>query len=118
MEPERNADVVFLRLVLPGRPERNIGLFLLDRKTGSLYFRLRDDWDRIASPDDAEFLSQLNADFQRRIQELGEGAGDRFLKSLEDQLSNILRLTDRAPIPVGDIRAELDKLFAENCAAV
>ncbi len=118
MESERNAEVVFLRLVLPGQPERNIGLFLLDRQTGSLYFRLREDWDRIAAPDDAELLSQLNTDFQQRIQELGEGAGDRFLKSLEDQLSNILRLTDRALVPVKDMRAELDKLFAESCAAV
>ena len=118
MEPETNTEVVFLRLALPEQPERNIGLFLLDRKTGSLYFRLREDWDRIAAPDEAELLSQLHADFQRRLEELGEGAGDRFLKSLEDQLSNILRLTDRAPIRAADLRTELDRLFAENCAAV
>ena len=46
MAPQYNAQVVFLRLVLPGRPERNVGLFLLDQKTGGLFFRLREDWDR------------------------------------------------------------------------
>jgi hypothetical protein len=51
MGQERFAEVVFLRLALPGQPERNVGLFLLDRETGNLYVRVRDDWDRIVAPD-------------------------------------------------------------------
>jgi len=117
MAPQCNARVVFLRLALPGRPERNVGLFLLDQKTGGLFFRLREDWDRIADPDEAELLAKLNGDFEHRIRELGDHGGERFLQSLEDQLSNILRLTEREPLRVSDLRSELDRLFDENCAA-
>jgi hypothetical protein len=117
MSQEGIAEVVFLRLALPGQPERNVGLFLLDRGTGNLFVRVRDDWDRIVAPDDAELLSQLSGDFQRRIQELEDGGGERFLESLEEQLSNILRLSDRETVRIGNIRAELDRLFDQNCAA-
>ena len=116
MSQEGIAEVVFLRLALPGQPERNVGLFLLDRGTGNLFVRVRDDWDRIVAPDDAELLSQLSGDFQRRIQELEAGGGERFLESLEEQLSNILRLSNRQTLRIGNIRAELDRLFDENCA--
>ena len=116
MAPESNAQVLFLRLALPGRPERNVGVFILDKPTGGLYFRLREDWDRIADRDEAELLSQLHADFERRIRELGEHAGERFLQALEDQLSNILRLTARSPVRASDLRSELDRLFEEHCA--
>lgn len=84
MGQERIADIVFLRLALPGQPERNVGLFLLDRGTGNLFVRVRDDWDQIVAPDDAELLSQLAGDFQHRIQELQDGGGERFLASLEE----------------------------------
>jgi hypothetical protein len=117
MSQEGIAEVVFLRLALPGQPERNVGLFLLDRGTGNLFVRVRHDWDRIVAPDDAELLSQLSGDFQRRIQELETGGGERFLASLEEQLSNILRLSDRETLRISNIRAELDRLFDENCAA-
>jgi hypothetical protein len=117
MGQERFAEVVFLRLALPGQPERNVGLFLLDRGTGNLFVRVRDDWDRIVAPDEAELLSQLSGDFQRRIQELDDGGGERFLQSLEEQLSNILRLSNREIVRISNIRAELDRLFDQNCAA-
>jgi hypothetical protein len=117
MGQERFAEVVFLRLALPGQPERNVGLFLLDRGTGNLFVRVRDDWDRIVAPDEAELLSQLSGDFQRRIQELDNGGGERFLQSLEEQLSNILRLSNRETVRISNIRAELDRLFDQNCAA-
>ncbi len=117
MAQEGIAEVVFLRLALPGEPERNVGLFLLDRATGNLFVRVRDDWDRIVAPDEAELLSQLSGDFQRRIQELESGGGERFLESLEEQLSNILRLSNRETLRIRNIREELDRLFDENCAA-
>jgi len=116
MQAHKEAQVVYLKLALPGRPERKIGVFLLDSVSGGLYFRVRDDWDRIADPDEAELLSHLSGDFQRRIEELGDSGGEGFLKTLEDQLSNILRLTERESIRVADMRGTLDRLFAENCA--
>ena len=117
MGQERIADIVFLRLALPGQPERNVGLFLLDRGTGNLFVRIRDDWDQIVAPDDAELLSQLSGDFQHRIQELEDGGCERFLVSLEEQLSNILRLSNRETVRISNVRADLDRLFDQNCAA-
>lgn len=117
MGQEQIADIVFLRLALPGQPERNVGLFLLDRGTGNLFVRVRDDWDRIVAPDDAELLSQLSGDFQRRIQELQDGGGERYLASLEEQLSNVLRLSNRETMRISNVRAELDRLFDQNCEA-
>ena len=115
VQPETDAQVAFLRLVLPGRPECNVGVFLLHQATGSLYFRLREDWDRLAEAEEAELLSQLSHDFRNRIQELGEKGGQAFLESLEDQLSNVLQLTGRTSLKVGDVRAAIDRLFEENC---
>ena len=115
VQPETDAQVAFLRLVLPGRPERNVGVFLLHQATGSLYFRLREDWDRVAEAEEAELLSQLSHDFRNRIQELGEKGGQAFLESLEDQLSNVLQLTGRTSLKLGDVRAAIDRLFEENC---
>jgi len=117
VQPETDAQVAFLRLVLPGRPERNVGVFLLHQATGSLYFRLREDWDRVAEAEEAELLSQLSHDFRNRIQELGEKGGQAFLESLEDQLSNVLQLTGRTSLKVGDVRAAIDRLFEENCTS-
>ena len=107
MGQERFADIVFLRLALPGQPERNVGLFLLDRGPA-----ICSNWATIGTDrrvDDAELLSQLAGDFQHRIQELQDGGGERFLASLEEQLSNVLRLSDRETVRISNVReAEID----------
>jgi DUF3037 family protein len=118
MEAEKQAQAVYLQLVLPGRRECNIGVFLLDQETGGLFFKLREDWEQIADPDEAELLSQLRGDFERRLQELGENRGEEFLRSLEDQLSNILRLTARVSVRVKDLQSTLDRLFEKNCVSL
>lgn len=118
MAAERRAQALFLKLVLPGRPESSVGVFLLDQETGGLFFRLREDWDQIADPDEAELLSQLRGDFERRLQELGNDRGEEFIRSLEDQLSNILRLTDRVWVQAQDPQSTLDRLFEQNCTSV
>ena len=115
--PECVAQVMFLRVSLPERPVRNAGVLLLDEKTGNLYFRLRDDWDRIADPEDAELLAELAGDLRRQLDDLGDGGGREFLRRLEDQLSNVLELSRREPIAVADIRSTLDRLFEENCGS-
>ena len=109
--------VVFLRASLPNRPERNVGVFLLDSATQRLYFRMREDWQEIADPGDAEVLAEITGDFRKRIDELGDGGGAEFLGSLEEQLSNVLRLTDRQDMEADDLRGTLDRLFEQNCRA-
>lgn len=111
----RTAQVVYLRVYLPGRPERTAGVFILDSATENLYFRFRDDWHDIADALDADLLSEMGNDFRRRAEELEEGGGAAFLAVLEDQLSNVMRLSIRETIEVEDIRASLDRLFEESC---
>lgn len=111
----RTAEVVYLRVFLPGRPERTAGVFLLDTDTQNLYFRIRDDWSEIADPGDADLLSEMGKDFRRRAEELDEGGGAAFLASLEDQLSNVVRLSDREVVEFDDARATLDRLFDAHC---
>src|SRR5580704_2627488 len=84
-----NAQVVFLKLFLPGRNERTAGVLLLDQVTGQLHVRIREDWDRIADPEDADVLSCLAADFRQKIDELGDGGGREFLRQMQDQFSNV-----------------------------
>jgi len=114
-EARRTAQVVYLRVFLPDRPERTVGVFLLDTATQNLYFRLRDDWSEIADPGDADILAEMGNDFRRRAEELDEGGGARFLATLEDQLSNVVRLSEREVVDAGDLRATLDGLFETHC---
>lgn len=111
----RTAQVVYLRVFLPERPERTAGVFLLDTGTQNLYFRIRDDWNEIADPGDADLLSEMGNDFRRRAEELEEGGGAAFLAALEDQLSNVVRLSDREVVELDDVKATLDQLFEANC---
>jgi hypothetical protein len=114
-ELRRTVHIVYLRVFLPDRPERTAGVFVLDDATGNLYFRMREDWPEIADPDDAEVLGEMGADFRRRVEALDDGGGAEFLASLEDQLSNVVRLSERETVEIDDIRSTLDRLFEECC---
>ena len=114
-EPARVVQIVFLKVFLPDRPERTAGVFLVEQATGNLSFRIREDWDRIADPVDAELLSAVAEDVRNRLGELGEGGGAEFLRLLEDQLSNVLRLSERREMTISNIASALDVLFDENC---
>ncbi len=107
-----NAEYVLLQLALPGKPARNVGVLLLDRKANRLHWRLRADWHALAPPEDAEILALLKQDLASKIQESG---GEQFLVALEDQLSNILRLTGRRPIESEDLQAAVHELFRQCC---
>jgi hypothetical protein len=114
-ESRRTAHVVYLRVFLPDRPGNTAGVFLLDDSTRNLYFRIREDWRAIAGTDDAEVLAEMGADFRRRVETLEDGGGAEFLTSLEDQLSNVVRLSERETIEIDDIRSTLDRLFQAHC---
>src|SRR5258706_10246731 len=88
----RSGEYLLLVLALPGEPERNIGVLLRDIETGQVYPRIRDRWDEIGDPQEAEWLLALGHDFDAKIPEMG---GAEFLRTLEDSLSNALRLSQR-----------------------
>src|SRR5580700_7571995 len=83
---------VLLEAALPERPVRNIGVLLLDPATDRGWLKMREGYNDIAAEDDAEVFDALQEDLQTRMTESGATA---LLESLEDTLSNVLRITGR-----------------------
>jgi SOS-response transcriptional repressor LexA len=108
-------EFVLLQLALPGRPVHDIGVLLLDKDSDRCELRLRGRWDDIAEPDDAEYLASLDQDFRNKIAEMGAHA---FLESLEDSLSHILLVTDRAAVAVDSFSRVADRLFEKHVEAI
>ncbi len=102
------AQYLILEATLPGRPKVNAGVLLLDIATDTLHIKLRQDWDGIADPEDAEVLAQLEQDLAAQGREVG---GERALQTLEDTLSNTLAVSVRETIAVGDFPKALQTLY-------
>ena len=102
---------MLLQAALPGRGIRNIGVFLIDSASGRGWLRLRERFDDIADDEDAEVLEALEEDAQARIAEIGAEA---WLASLEDSLSNTLRVGERQAIGVDAFSRALDRLYGEH----
>ncbi|MDQ6704459.1 MAG: S24 family peptidase [Acidobacteriota bacterium] len=111
IDSKRRAQFSLLELALPGERPIPIGVFLIDPESGNLDFKLREDWDDLAGAEDAEFLASLQDDFTLKAAEAG---GEAFLASLEDSLSNILRVTEREPVIVSSFSQTLENLFTEH----
>jgi phage repressor protein C with HTH and peptisase S24 domain len=108
---KRTGAYALLEACLPGRAARNIGVLLLDPATDRGWLRLRARFDDIAAPEDAEVLEALEADLRHRLTESG---GEAVLSSLEDSLSNVLRIGDRQSIVVDAFTRAIDRLFEQH----
>lgn len=104
----RKAQYLVLEVNLPGRPKAIAGVLLLDAAADALYVKLRQNWDEIADPEDAEVLCQLERDLTEQGKETG---GEQALRALEDTLSNTLSVTPRETLAVGDFTKALDRLY-------
>jgi hypothetical protein len=107
----RQGTYVLLEAALPQRPPQNIGVFLMDLDSNRAWIRLRDRYDDIADPDDAEVLEALGKDLENRAAESGAAA---CLASLEDSLSNALRVGDRQAVAVDAFSRVLDRLYEDH----
>jgi hypothetical protein len=108
-------DFVVLSLAPPGAGEIPFGVILLDKASNKLEWKLREDGDELPlSPEDAEYVSFLDPDFQARVGEIG---GAAFLESLEDSLSGFLRISDREVVSGANSREVLNRLFAAHVDA-
>ena len=72
---------------------------------------MRRDFARIADPDDAEVLEDLE-DHIRQC--LAESGAEAFLRTLEDSLSNTLRVSPRESVSVDAFSRVLDRLYREH----
>jgi SOS-response transcriptional repressor LexA len=107
----REGTYVLLEAVLPGRAPRTAGVILLDPATGRGWARMRTGWSEFADPEDAEVLDNLGSHIALCMAE--EGAGN-FLASLEDTLSNVLRVSERQMVAVDSFTRVLDQLYGEH----
>ena len=99
-----------LTLSLPGRPEEPAGILVYDQPGERLAVKLRRDWNSIASDDDAEILSGLEAHLKQLSIEMGASSA---LEWLESTLSNILTLGERREVKSSTIDFTLHQLYRE-----
>ncbi len=112
---KREGVYVILEAVLPGRTPQNIGVLLADPSTNRGWVRMRHDFTSLAEPDDIEVLEALEADIQSQLAQHG---AERFLQSLEDSLSNVLRISERQTVAVDAFTRTVDRLFTEHVAPI
>jgi phage repressor protein C with HTH and peptisase S24 domain len=99
---------------LPGRGEQTIGVLLLDAASDTLHVRLRRDWERLASADDAEVLAELADDL---LLEARDAGGKSVVDRLEQVASLSLRVTDREAVSVRDFERTLNDLYRRHVPA-
>lgn len=107
----KSAEFCLLVADLPGRRGETIGVLLLDKQSDQLHLRLRRDYDTIASSDDAEVLSELEADLAAKSNE--EGAA-HLLAQLEESCSLTVRLSDREAVSVVDFEKSVNDLYRQH----
>jgi phage repressor protein C with HTH and peptisase S24 domain len=107
----RQGQYVLLEAHLPNQPARNIGVYLLDPASGRLWLRIRRGYDGLAEPEDVEVLEAIEEDILAQASEMGAAA---FLESLEDSLSNVVRVSERQSIEVDAFSRVADRLFDQH----
>jgi phage repressor protein C with HTH and peptisase S24 domain len=104
------ARLLILQLALPGQDIVNAGVLLEDPISNEAYLRMRRDWGKLA-PEEAEVLSQLEADLSSKA--LAHGAS-WVIGHLTDTLSNTLLISDAREVVVEDFHRALGRLYREH----
>ncbi|HXK01609.1 MAG TPA: S24 family peptidase [Verrucomicrobiae bacterium] len=115
IQGRREGVYVLLEAALPGRPACNIGVLLVDPETDRAWLRMRRDLAAIADPEEAEVLEALEEHIRGCVAESGAQA---YLASLEDSLSNAVRVSGRQAVPVDAFSRVVERLYAEHVAPV
>ena len=111
----RLGSYVLLEAALPEQPVRNVGVLLIDPATDRGWLKMRPRYDDIAAADDREVFEALEQDLNASMAETG---AESFLGSLEDTLSNALRVTDRQSVPVDSFTRVLSQLYNDHVEPV
>ena len=80
----------------------------MDPASDRLWLRMRPSYDGLAESEDGEVLEALEDDIRSRAAEMGAEA---FLQSIEDSLSNVVRVGERQNVEVDAFSRVLDRLF-------
>src|SRR5690349_13220814 len=102
-------EYVVVEAQLPDHAAEPIGILLLDPEADKAHVRLRRDLDSLAADDlDGEALAALEDDLKAKSDEVGAAA---FLRWLEDNASNVIRIGEREHVMVDSFDAALDRLY-------
>ncbi|HTS62471.1 MAG TPA: S24 family peptidase [Candidatus Acidoferrales bacterium] len=115
IQGRREGVYVLLEAALPGRTAANIGVLLVDPETDRGWLRMRRDFESLAGPDDAEVLDAVEEHIRQCIAENGAQA---YLTSLEDSVSNAIRVGERQAVPVDAFSRVVERLYAEHVAPI
>jgi phage repressor protein C with HTH and peptisase S24 domain len=107
----RQGTYVLLEVVLPPRPALNIGVLLIDPAADRAWLQLRQSYDELAVPEDAEVLEALEEHIRACLAETG---AESYLHSLEDSLSNVLRVGERQSVAVDAFSRVIERLYSEH----
>jgi phage repressor protein C with HTH and peptisase S24 domain len=110
----KEGEYALILSALPGRAEQTIGVLLLDAQSDILHVRLRRDWERLASEEDAEVLAELEDGL---LLEAREAGGKSVLDRLEQEAAQSLRVTDREAVSVRDFDKTLNDLYRRHVPA-
>ncbi len=105
----RQGTYVVLEACLPERAGRSAGVLLIDPATDRAWVRMRRRFDDLT--DDTEVLDLYEEDLRAKAAESG---GEALLASLEDSLSNVLRVSERRAVEVDAFTRTVERLFAEH----
>jgi SOS-response transcriptional repressor LexA len=108
---KRQGEYVLLEACLPARPPQTIGVLLVDPASDRAWIRLRDRYDDMAEAEEIEVLAPMEAYLRKCVVEMGAAA---WLASLEDSLSNFLRISDRITVEVDAFSRVLDRLYGAH----
>ena len=107
----RQGIYVVIEAALPQRAVVPIAIVLADPEQDRGWVRFRREFGDLADPDDAEVLEYLEEDARARIAESG---AMQYLASLEDSLSNVLRVGERQTVAVDAFSRVVERLFREH----
>jgi hypothetical protein len=106
---------VLLEAALPDRPLTPRGVLLVDPESDRGWLRMHRDFGGIADLEDSEVLEAVEDHIRQCLSEIGAHA---FLASLDDTLSNAIRVTDRQSVQVDAFSRVVERLSSEHVAPV
>jgi hypothetical protein len=110
----RPGEYLLIEADLPGRDAEVVGVMLHDPDEGRLQARMRRHWDHLPEDADAELLEALEHDLNSKADELG---ADALLAWMEDTLSNVIRISDRRQVLLGNFQSTLTRLYQKHVPA-
>jgi hypothetical protein len=104
--------LIFVELRLPDRPLTIAGVVLHDELNQEVVLQMRDQWGRIAEPEDEEVLSQYERGLHQLMGELGV---EQFLEHIAANFANTVSTSPayRVNRPEGDLKTYAAQLMSQ-----